>query len=403
MILQEVRSEKIPRILEKASRRIKNSKTTLQNLLIPVSFTIPILILYYVDPNSFNLLWKGRAFYLLFLWLLALEIIMSSEQFTDEKLVTRNPVRAIILIAVTAISVGYATLANLPNFSKTIIEFGKMVGIPQVTFTPPLSTGMISWLQEWSWPLSLEYLTLVSCFITQIWLAYKTRGLKIFSISLFFLSAIGAIYTLDTFYPYGSGPTAPFQALVPTTAFLAAKILNMWGYQTLFLGKSYGMPVLYAFKPSTGSKAYTIGWPCAGIEGFFIYTFVILLLLKKTRVYVPSFVYEAMSIIRDKIRLVNSRELPKWCETINRKSLVLLGSEKFVIFLASAAYFIVGAIGTYIVNAFRIATIFVIGITQGDRAASMFHDIYGGLYTAAWIITYTMVLMFLFHKKRGNP
>lgn len=384
---------------------MKYLKITLQNLSIPVSFTIPILILYYVNPNSFNLLWKGRAFYLMFLWLLALEIIMSSEKFTHEKLIVRNSVRVIILIAVTAIPIIYVTFVNVLDFSKTIIEFGKKIGIPQVTFNPPLRQGFINWLQEWSWPLSLEYITLVSCFITGIWLAYKTKGLKIFSISLFFLSAIGAIYTLDTFYPYGSGPAAPFQAIVPITAFLAAKILNMMGYQTSFLGNLYNMPILWASKPSTGSgnyARYAIGWPCAGVEGLFIYTFVILLLLKKTRVYVPAFMYDTMSIIRGEIHLVNSRKLPKWCKTINRKSRVLLGSEKFVTFMASAAYFIIGAVGTYIVNAFRIATIFVIATTQGQSAASTFHNVYGGLFTTTWIIVYAMILMLLFRKKKRS-
>ena len=384
---------------------MKNLEKTLLNLSIPISFFIPISILYYVDPNSFTLLWKGRAFYLLFLWLLGLEIIMNSEEFTHRKLVVRNSVRVAILIAATAISIIYVTFVNVLGFSKTTIAFGKKIGIPQVTFSPPLSAGMVKWLQEWSWPLSLEYLILASCFITQVWLAYKTKGLKIFSISLFFLSAVGAIYTLDTFYPYGSGPTALFQSMVPITAFLAAKILNIIGYQTSFIGNSHSsMPLLSAFNPSTGEAAsFRIGWPCAGAEGLFIYAFVVLLLLKKTQVYVPSFMYKVMSMTRGKIHLVSrSEKLPKWCKTIIRKSFVLVGSEKFVTFMASAAYFIIGALGTYIVNAFRIATIFVIGATQGGPAASTFHNIYGGLYTSTWIIIYVMILMLLFRKKKRS-
>ena len=385
-------------MLERALDHVKNLDM-LQNLLIPASFTIPILMLYYVDPNSFNLLWKGRAFYLLFLWLLVLEIVMSSEEFTHEKIIAKNSTRLIVLIAVTAIPIIYVAFVNVLGFSKTIVEFGKNIGIPQTIFDPPLSQGFINWLQEWSWPLSLEYIVLASCFIAEIWLAYKLKGLKMFSISLFFLFAVGGIYALDTFYPYGSGVAAPFQAIVPSTAFLAARILNMMGYQTSFLGDFGGMPVLHASKLSVGSKAYAIGWPCAGVEGLFIYTFVVLLFLKKTRVYVPGFVYETISIIRGKFYMVDNKKLPKWCSIMNRKSLFLLRSEDLVTFMASAAYFLIGAIGTYVVNAFRIATIFVVGITQGDAAASTFHDIYGGLYTLTWIIAYMMILMLLFHKK----
>ena len=48
-----------------------------------------------------------------------------------------------------------------------------------------------------SWPLSVEYLILISFFIFATWLAYGVAGLKTFSISLSLLAGIGAVYILD--------------------------------------------------------------------------------------------------------------------------------------------------------------------------------------------------------------
>ena len=379
-----------------------NLRTMLLNLSIPISLAIPILILYCLAPNpSFDAFWKGRAFYLLFLWLVFLEILMSSEEFTHERLIVKNPLRLTILIATATIPVIYVILVNLFGFQSTIIELGKELKIPWVNFN--LSRGMMAWLQNWSWPLSLEYIVLALCFIAEVWLAYKTKGLKMFSISLLFLSAVGALYMIDTLYPFGSGSAAPFQAIVPITALLAARILNVIGYKTFLIGNETGMPTLLVYDPTDPMKraAYQIGWPCAGVEGLFLYTLIMLLLLKKTPVYVPSFAYKARSILLNKLYSVNGKRLlPKKCKAMIKEGLSLLESERFLTFLAAVVYFSIGAVGTYITNAFRIAAIFVISITQGSAAASTFHDVYGGLLTLTWIMVYMVILMFLFYRKK---
>ena len=42
----------------------------LQLSLVFTAFIIPLIILYTLDPGSFEFLWKGRAPFLLFIWLL---------------------------------------------------------------------------------------------------------------------------------------------------------------------------------------------------------------------------------------------------------------------------------------------------------------------------------------------
>jgi len=45
----------------------------LQTITVFSVFIVPLIILYLLDPGSFEFRWKGRAPYLLFLWLFALE------------------------------------------------------------------------------------------------------------------------------------------------------------------------------------------------------------------------------------------------------------------------------------------------------------------------------------------
>ena len=44
--------------------------------IILLSFAIPFAVLFGLDPQSFNATWKGRTFYLFFLWLIFLELIL---------------------------------------------------------------------------------------------------------------------------------------------------------------------------------------------------------------------------------------------------------------------------------------------------------------------------------------
>jgi thaumarchaeosortase len=195
------------------------------------------------------------------------------------------------------------------------------------------------------WPLSLEYLVFTIFFAATIWLAYEVEGLKQFSISLCLLGAIGIIYMIDTFYPYGA--FTPFQAFVPFTASSAAQVLNWMGYKTFFLPyQVQGTPVLYV-SGSSGSVGFGIGWPCAGVQSLFIYTCVILLFLKKSTI--PM--------------------------------------------IQKIVYFIIGAIGTYIVNILRIVSIYIIAINQDKSAAQVFHDYYGELYSITWIIAYLIIII----------
>ncbi|MDI6904159.1 MAG: exosortase/archaeosortase family protein [Candidatus Bathyarchaeia archaeon] len=301
--------------------------------LSPVfSFIVPFLILYFLYPNSFEATWKGRTYYLFFLWLVSLEIILGWEEIQTNKVDKLRSVRTFAFIITLLLPTIYVFAANYCGLNAVIADLAKQNNIPWV---------------EWIL-ISTEYLVFTALFSLIILAEFGIIGLKDFSISVFFLGIIGAIYTIDNLCPYGR--FTPFQILVPTTTNLAADILNLMGYQTRmsFISNHpvYGSMPYLAIKDSQGFwRGFGIAWPCAGVESLLIYTVTILLFLKKTA-------------IPWKHRMI---------------------------------YFVIGAIVTYFINILRIVTIFVISANGGD--VWTFHDYYGQLCSITWIISYPLLII----------
>lgn len=155
---------------------------------------------------------------------------------------------------------------------------------------------------------------------------------------------MGVIYTIDNVFP--NGEFTPFQIMVPTTATLAEKVLNLLGCTTS-MTMVQGMPTLQASGP-LGTTRFSIAWPCAGIESFLIFTAVVLLFLGQMKM--------------------------SW--------------------KAKAGYFAVGVVITYFINVLRIVTIFNIGMQYGAESSQvqMFHFYYGPLISIIWIMCYPLVI-----------
>jgi exosortase/archaeosortase family protein len=100
---------------------------------------------------------------------------------------------------------------------------------------------------------------------------------------------------------------------------------------------------------SQGKARFGIAWPCSGVESLLIYTVTILLFLKKT-------------------------DIP-WKHRIT--------------------YFSIGAVVTYLINIFRVVTIFLLAMDYGwpSPQAVQFHNYYGMLYSITWIISYPLIII----------
>jgi thaumarchaeosortase len=318
-------------------QKVKKNIHILERLLPLLSFIVPFLALYLLYPRSFEGdpawegSWHGRFFYLFFLWLVSLEIILNWEKLQTNKVNKLRSLRTFTLIIAFLLPTIYVIAANYSELNAIIVDLAEQNNVPFAHLMP----------------LSIEYLVFAMLFNLIILLAYGTNGVVDFSISAAFLGIIGMVYVIDSLYPYGR--FAPFQFIVPTTAMLAANVLNLIGFQTRLsvVTSSYhgSTPLLVIWDSQNRVAGFKIAWPCAGVESLLIYTLTILLFLK--------------------------RSLIPWKQKI--------------------IYFVIGALVTYFINILRIVTVFVIAINGGDWLR--FHNIYGQLYSITWIISYPLIII----------
>lgn len=313
-------------------QKFRKNSQILVKLSPAFSFVVPFLILYFLYPNSFEATWKGRTYYLFFLWLVSLEIILCWEEIQTNKVDKLKSIRTFAFIITLLLPTTYVVAANYCGLNAIIADLARQNNIP-----------WIDWIL-----ISTEYLVFTVLFSLIILAEFGVSGLKDFSISVFFLGIIGVIYTIDNLCPYGR--FTPFQIVVPTTTQLATNVLNLMGYETRLSFMSshpvYGSMPYLAVKDFQGFwRGFGIAWPCAGVESLLIYTATILLFLKK---------------------------------------IVIPWKHKIV-------YFVIGAIVTYFINILRIVMIFVISANGGDIWT--FHDYYGQLCSITWIISYPLMII----------
>ena len=79
---------------------LKKHSNTLMKLLPLLAFAVPLSWLYLLDAGSFGLMWKGRTFQLFFIWLIALELILSWETLKPNKIDKPASAKTFALIAV---------------------------------------------------------------------------------------------------------------------------------------------------------------------------------------------------------------------------------------------------------------------------------------------------------------
>ena len=270
---------------------------------VSLSFLIPLALLYYLYPQSFDLTWKGRTFYLFFVWLFILEIILGWDSYKTKSTSRFSNAHILIFCIALALPTIFVVIANFFGLNTIILNSARQ--------------NRMAWpWADWM-PLSVEYLVFAVLFVVVVFLAYGMKGLKDFSMPAVFLGIIGAVYMIDNLYPYGE--FTPFQIFVPTTATLAATFLNFLGFRTI-LSNSSGMPDLTVVDSQYHVARFQIAWPCSGVESLLIYTVTILLFLKKTSIPL-------------KLKLI---------------------------------YFAIGAAVTYLINILRIVTIYLIALNGGD-------------------------------------
>jgi len=319
-----------------------------------IAFIVPLVMLYSQNPadpylklsaqDSFNFMWKGRTFQLFFIWLIALEFILSWETIKPQ-ISQQSKVRLAAVVVALILPTVYVILESYFGLNGTIANWTQRSG---VTFYD-------------SMPLAIEYLVFALLFSLTSLLFFGKKGLAGFALPALFVGLIGILYTIDNVFPYGT--STPFQLLVPTTASLAARVLGEMGYTTLLgMDIASSMPSLQVTGP-LGTAKFAIAWPCAGIESLLIFTAVALLFLK---------------------RMPISWKAKIGCFAVGA------AVTYFINVLRIATIFTIGM--EHGVN---------------SNQVQMFHFYYGPLYAMAWIVSYPLLVLaiqgFWQRMKNRNP
>ncbi len=319
---------------------MKNHSDVITKLLPLFAFVAPLAILYFLnlpDPYlgptsqySFQLMWKGRTFQLFFVWLMALEFILSWETIKT-KINKQNKAGLIAVAIALLLPTLYVILEYFFGLNAAIAALAQQNG---VTFYN-------------SMPIAMEYLvfSVIFCFI--IFLCLGKKGLRGFALPALFAALIGIIYTIDNIFPYGQ--FTPFQLLVPTTATLASLVLRSMGYSVL-PGTESGMPTLQV-TGALGTAKFAIAWPCAGIESLLIFTAVTLLFLQR---------------------------MPLSWKTKAGYFIFGAAVTYFINVLRITTMFIIGVGAGGDINAPQVQN---------------FHFYYGPLYSIAWIVSYPLIIL----------
>jgi thaumarchaeosortase len=318
-------------------------KFILQSVIFFSAFIVPIVIIYISDAGSFDYLWKGRAPYLLFFWLLLLEFFLGWKKLNVDNLIFWNK-KTIFSTLVLFFPIFYAIGLKFGLYDG-ILELGRLVGVPFEQFG--------EWYLTHSWPFSFEYILFAIFFVVTIWMLYGKQGLKVFTVSEFFIFGVGIFYMIDTFYPYGTFTI--LQSFVPITVSVVSFILNVFGYRTsTFLGGEDGLGLTVS--GTSSSYSAIVSWSCAGSHSLFLYSFMIMLFLRGTNIS-------------------RTRKI---------------------------SYVIIGAIGTFFVNILRILAILLAGVNSGASLAATFHEFYGEFFFITWMFIYLTVIYLLETKIFNN-
>lgn len=309
--------------------RVRNNANKLIPLLPVLGFSVACLLLFLLHPESFELMWKGRTFQVFLVWLILLELILGWESLQNDRIDKPLSRRTVFLIIAFLLPTAYVVASSYFGLNAAIADSARQ-------------SGIFWWMDM---PIAVEYLVFAGLFCLLGVAIYGAKGLKNYSIPIFFSALMGAVFVIDNVYPFDQ--FTPFQFLVPATTAFAANTLNFMGYHTTLDLSRGNFPQLGVTDPSNPLKtvAFGVAWPCAGIESLWIYTVTVLLFLKR---------------------------MP-------------------LAWQARIGYFAFGAAVTYFINILRIVSIFIFALNGGD--VNFFHSTYGPLYPIAWIASYPLIII----------
>ena len=190
----------------------------------------------------------------------------------------------------------------------------------------------------WMW----DFIVMAIFILAALTVFFGNRWIRIAPAAPIFLTGTAIILSLDAFFPYDT--LGPLQYIVPY--FVQA---NVWVITTLELGTAVARDNVMFLRGDHGSMALQVFWPSAGVHSIIIFSLVIGAFMLK------------MNIPRA------------------RKSV----------------YFILGIIGTIVVNLIRIFSLswYALKVTTDPVAWEEYHKIAGEIMFLPWLFAFILIVI----------
>ena len=291
---------------------------------------IPVAALWAADPASFMSGWnEGRSGLLFAAFFVLLEWYDGRGEFQG-----RPNCRVLTVWLSAALLLGlYYSAVFFVGLNDTIANAGIGLGLPEMP-------RMFSWVSMW------EHLVFASYVFVVFFSAYGLSNLVRMVTPIAYLLGMAIIFFLDAAFPYAS--LGPLQAIVHVIVPIVASLLGFSGIKTIWQPETSR---LYIFMTREGIQwfkgAVEFFWPCVGVHSMIIFFMIITVLVAKIEASRP------------------------------RKAL----------------YSLVGAIGTFSINVFRIYFICYYVATEGVSYAKAFHESAGEIMFMVWTIAFLLVVV----------
>ena len=196
----------------------------------------------------------------------------------------------------------------------------------------------------YSWTWMWDFIVMVIFIVSTLFIYFGKKWIRISPAGPIFLAGSAVILSLDAFFPYDT--LGPLQYVVPSLV-----QTNVWIITVLDLGTATARDNLMFLRGDHGPFALQVFWPSAGVHSVIIYSLVMMAFLLKMNI-------------------------PK-----NRK----------------AAYFVLGILGTIIVNMIRIfsLSVYALKVTTNAEQWEEFHSVAGEIMFLPWLFAFLLIVMYI--------
>ncbi len=203
----------------------------------------------------------------------------------------------------------------------------------------------------YSWTWMWDFVVMAIFVIAALSIFFGKRWIRIAPAGPIFLTGTAIILSLDAFFPYDT--LGPLQYVVPY--FVQA---NVWLVTVLDLGTAVARDNVMFLRGDHGSMALQVFWPSAGVHSIIIFSLVIGAFMLKLNI-------------------------PRTRKTI---------------------YFILGIIGTIIINLIRIFSLswYALKVTTDPVAWEEYHKIAGEIMFLPWLFAFILVVVLIESRRLKN-